>query len=93
MPHLFARMRDKARAPWIWVLQQQQQADLSLVCCLPHAQDNYKAYAGDASFLAGPTERTKALWSKLEKLICEEIKKVGARGRAAVCNEPWQLAA
>ncbi len=41
-----------------------------------HVQDNYKPYAGDGSFLAGPTARTKALWSKLEKLICEEIKKV-----------------
>lgn len=38
-------------------------------------QKNYKAYAGDDSFLANPTDRTKELWSKVEKLLIEEIEK------------------
>lgn len=40
-----------------------------------YVQDNYHVYEGDATFLAGPTERTKELWAQLEKLICEEVKK------------------
>lgn len=38
-------------------------------------QKNYKIYEGDESFLEGPTERTKKVWDKCEKLIVEEIKK------------------
>jgi hypothetical protein len=43
---------------------------------------NYKPYAGDASFLAGPSERTKALWAQLEDLIHQELKKGGPRWAA-----------
>ena len=32
-------------------------------------QTNYKAYEGDASFLAGPTERTNALMAKVQELF------------------------
>jgi formate C-acetyltransferase len=35
-------------------------------------QDNYTPYGGDASFLAGPTERTRQLWAKLGELLKEE---------------------
>ncbi|MBM7869872.1 formate C-acetyltransferase [Clostridium pascui] len=38
-------------------------------------QKNYSSYIGDHSFLAKPTDRTKALWSKVEKLLIEEIEK------------------
>ena len=38
-------------------------------------QQNYAPYDGDASFLAGPTERTKGIWKKLTKLFVEERKK------------------
>ncbi|KAG2493050.1 hypothetical protein HYH03_008713 [Edaphochlamys debaryana] len=38
-------------------------------------QDNYTPFNGDASFLAGPTARTKTLWSRMEELICKEIEK------------------
>lgn len=37
------------------------------------AQDNYTAYAGNSSFLAGPTDNTKKLWSELEKMIATEV--------------------
>lgn len=37
---------------------------------------NYTPYDGDESFLAPPTERTKALWDKL----CEKMKEERARG-------------
>ncbi|MBP2335703.1 formate C-acetyltransferase [Saccharothrix coeruleofusca] len=35
-------------------------------------QDNYTPYTGDAGFLAGPTERTTALWQALTGLFAEE---------------------
>ena len=35
-------------------------------------QTNYQEYTGDASFLAGPTERTKALMKKVEALFALE---------------------
>ncbi|WIY00759.1 formate C-acetyltransferase [Amycolatopsis mongoliensis] len=38
-------------------------------------QDNYTPYEGGAEFLAGPTERTKALWAKLTGLFAEERRR------------------
>lgn len=38
-------------------------------------QLNYEPYYGDESFLAGPTERTTAIWKKLTDLFVEERKK------------------
>jgi formate C-acetyltransferase len=38
-------------------------------------QHNYTPYEGDGSFLAGPTERTKALWQKLGPLLEQEREK------------------
>lgn len=38
-------------------------------------QKNYKLYEGDDSFLAGPTDKTKAVWGKCEELLLEEMKK------------------
>ncbi|WP_380872022.1 formate acetyltransferase [Sphingomonas sp. DBB INV C78] len=38
-------------------------------------QQNFEPYYEDESFLAGPTERTKAIWAKLEALFVEERKK------------------
>ncbi len=35
-------------------------------------QRNYTPYAGDASFLAGPTARTRTLWSTVEGLLAAE---------------------
>ena len=40
-------------------------------------QKNYKEYTGDSSFLAGATERTKALMSKVEELFRAEAKAGG----------------
>jgi len=40
-----------------------------------YVQENYTPYTGDSSFLKGPTHRTQALWSELEQLCCEELKK------------------
>lgn len=36
---------------------------------------NYTPYDGDASFLQGPTERTKKISAKLNALLAEEAKK------------------
>jgi len=38
-------------------------------------QKNYTPYEGDSAFLAGATERTKALWEKTLELVKEEHKK------------------
>ncbi|MFF0740938.1 formate C-acetyltransferase [Streptomyces sp. NPDC004111] len=38
-------------------------------------QRNYAPYEGDAAFLAGPTERTTAVWEKLLSMFPEEISK------------------
>ena len=40
-------------------------------------QKNYTPYVGDDAFLAGPTERTKALMAKLNKLFDDERAKNG----------------
>ncbi|GKT13548.1 Formate acetyltransferase, partial [Aduncisulcus paluster] len=37
--------------------------------------DNFKAYDGDASFLAKATDRTSGLWKKVLALMAEELKK------------------
>jgi formate C-acetyltransferase len=36
---------------------------------------NVKPYAGDEKFLAGPSQRTKAVWAKLQPYFAEERKK------------------
>ncbi|HET9712987.1 MAG TPA: formate C-acetyltransferase [Pyrinomonadaceae bacterium] len=38
-------------------------------------QQNYAPYEGDETFLAGPTQRTKQIWDKLNRLFVEERKK------------------
>jgi formate C-acetyltransferase len=38
-------------------------------------QQNVEPYYGDGKFLAGPTKRTQAIWSKLQALFVEERKK------------------
>jgi formate C-acetyltransferase len=38
-------------------------------------QENVTPHYGDEAFLAGPTERTKAIWDKLTSLFVEERKK------------------
>ena len=40
-------------------------------------QNNYTAYNGDESFLAGPTDATNSLWGKLQELQKEERAKGG----------------
>jgi formate C-acetyltransferase len=38
-------------------------------------QQNYSPYDGDEAFLAGPTDRTRRIWKRLEELFVEERKK------------------
>src|SRR4051794_21503547 len=38
-------------------------------------QQNYEPYEGDELFLAGPTQRTQRLWSRLDELFREERRK------------------
>ena len=40
-------------------------------------QKNYTPYEGDASFLAGPTARTTALWAKMAELLKKEQQSKG----------------
>ena len=46
-------------------------------------QTNYTPYEGDSAFLAGPTERTKALMKKVNALLKEEQDKGGDAQRDA----------
>src|SRR4051812_19077709 len=38
-------------------------------------QQNYTPYEADGAFLAKPTERTRLVWERLQKLFIEERKK------------------
>src|SRR5436190_24017658 len=38
-------------------------------------QRNYEPYEGDELFLAGPTQRTQRIWTRLNELFQEERKK------------------
>lgn len=40
-------------------------------------QKNYTQYQGDASFLAGPSARTKAVWARCTELLAQELKNGG----------------
>ena len=40
-------------------------------------QKNYTLYEGDAAFLAGPTQRTTAVWDKCTALLAQELQKGG----------------
>lgn len=42
---------------------------------LDFIMQNYHAYDGDESFLTESTAKTKAVWSRCEKLLAEELKK------------------
>lgn len=44
-------------------------------------QATYTPYAGDGSFLTGPTERTRAVWEKVSALFPEERRRGPRRGR------------
>ena len=37
-------------------------------------QKNWTPYLGDDAFLAGPTQRTKAVWERCEELLLQELK-------------------
>ena len=52
-------------------------------------QRNYTPYEGDASFLAGATERTQKVWETLLPLLAEE----GKKGVLAVSQEPSSILA
>jgi formate C-acetyltransferase len=52
-------------------------------------QRNYTPYAGDASFLAGATERTRKVWEKLLPLLAKEREK----GVLDVSQEPSSILA
>jgi len=53
-------------------------------------QKNYTLYEGDASFLAGPTEKTQKVWAKCLELLAEELKKgvldVETKKVSGICN-------
>jgi formate C-acetyltransferase len=52
-------------------------------------QRNYTPYEGDASFLAGPTARTRKVWEKLQPLLAQEREK----GVLDVSQEPSSILA
>lgn len=54
---------------------------------------NFEPYEGDGAFLAGPTERTRALWDRCRALLAEERRRGGvyavdARTVAGITSHP-----
>ena len=54
-------------------------------------QKNYTLYEGGPEFLAGPTEKTRKVWSKCEELLAEEMKRGGVldvetKTISGICN-------
>jgi len=61
-----------APAPWAGLTPGRWQKSIDV---RDFIQRNVTPYTGDEAFLAGPTERTKAVWAKLQPFFKEEIKK------------------
>ena len=61
-----------AASPWRGFRKGLWQVDIDV---RDFIQQNYEPFEGDASFLAPATERTRAIWAKLNELFVEERKK------------------
>jgi formate C-acetyltransferase len=68
----FKLLNQKSSGAWRMFLPGVWQDRINLRDFIQH---NYTPYEGDGSFLAGPTERTKAMWQKLMPLIAQEREK------------------
>jgi formate C-acetyltransferase len=62
----------EAKAPWRGFKPGLWQRDINVRWFI---QQNYTPYEGGETFLAGPTDRTKRIWKKLEDMFVEERKK------------------
>src|SRR3954465_3119066 len=62
----------EARGPWRKFKQGLWQRDINVRWFL---QQNYTPYDADGAFLAPATDRTRAIWKKLEEMFVEERKK------------------
>src|SRR3954468_518038 len=62
----------EARDPWRKFKQGLWQCDINVRWFL---QQNYTPYDADGAFLAPATDRTRAIWKKLEEMFVEERKK------------------
>ncbi len=56
-------------------------------------QKNYRPYAGDSSFLSGPSDKTSRLWNKCQELLRAEYRKGGvldvdARNPITITSHP-----
>jgi formate C-acetyltransferase len=63
---------EKAGSPWRGFRPGLWQREINV---RDFIQQNYEPYEGDESFLAPATERTKAMWNRLNELFVEERKK------------------
>ena len=63
---------EAAASPWLGFTPGLWQKEINV---RDFIQQNYVPYEGDASFLMPATERTKALWSRLNELFVEEREK------------------
>ena len=63
---------EKAGSPWQGFRPGLWQREINV---RDFIQQNYEPYEGDESFLAPATERTKAIWNRLNDLFVEERKK------------------
>jgi formate C-acetyltransferase len=61
-------------APWDGFVPGRWQDDVDV---RDFIQRNYTPYAGDGAFLAGPTDRTRAVWRRLADLMAQERARGG----------------
>jgi len=67
-----ATLKEPATAPWAGFQPGLWQKEINV---RDFIQQNFQPYDGDASFLAGATQRTQQIWERLQKLFVEERKK------------------
>ncbi|MGC4808831.1 formate C-acetyltransferase [Micromonospora sp. DT233] len=63
---------EQVRAPWRGFADGAWQTTVDVADFVRH---NHEPYLGDAAFLAGPTERTQAVWGRLTEMFPEERRR------------------
>lgn len=51
---------------------------------------NVASYSGDEKFLAGPSQRTQAVWAKLQPYFAEERKRASSRSMLRIRQQCWR---
>jgi pyruvate-formate lyase len=66
------RDTEQVRDPWRTFQGRRWQDTIDVAAFV---QNNYTPYTGDSGFLAGPTDRTLAIWDRLREMFVEERRR------------------